>query len=160
MHYAKSFETLKRDHETFLSRSDFIGAFYRGEMIGFIKFVVGKNVASLMQIISKFAHRDKAPTNALIAKAVEMCAERKIAHLHYGVWSRRGLGVFKINHGFQRREVPRYYVPLNFKGQAFLGLRLHRNPRDYLPGGWQDYLAELRGKWITLQHSTVSADKA
>jgi hypothetical protein len=160
LHYAKTFETLKRDHETFLSRSDFVGAFYRGEMIGFIKFVVGKNVASLMQIISKIAHRDKAPTNALIAKAVEMCGERKIPNLHYGIWSRRGLGVFKISHGFLRREIPRYHVPLTLRGKVFLGLRLHHGLRDYLPGQCRDYLAELRGKWMTLEHTPVSADKA
>lgn len=143
-HYAKPFEVLKKDHETFLSRSDFIGAFYQGEMIGFIKFVVGKNVASLMQIISKLAHRDKAPNNALIAKAVEICADKRIPLLHYGSWSTRTLGIFKTNHGFVQHHVPRYYIPLNLKGCIILKLRLHRDLPQYIPEKWLDRMTELR----------------
>lgn len=159
IHYAKPFDVLKKDHETFLDRSDFIGAFYRGEMIGFIKFVVGKKVASLMQIISKFAHRDKAPNNALIAKAVEMCSDRQIPLLHYGSWSRRSLGVFKISHGFVRHEVPRYYIPLGLRGRIFLKLHLHRELQAYVPEKWQDRLAELRGKWVALESARISPRK-
>ena len=36
-----------------------------------------------MGIIAKIKHRDKAPMNALVAKAVEICAENKIPYLVY-----------------------------------------------------------------------------
>jgi hypothetical protein len=36
-----------------------------------------------MQIISMISHRDKAPTNALLAKR-EICAERGVPKLQYG----------------------------------------------------------------------------
>ncbi len=63
------------------------------------------------------SERDKAPTNALIAKAVEICAEAGVGLLQYGIWSRRSMGAFKKHNGFQAVEVPRYYVPLNWRGK-------------------------------------------
>src|SRR5262245_7149736 len=80
-HYGKDFETVRRETGTFRERSRFVGAYYQGEMIGFSKLTRNANSASLMCIISMIAHRNKAPSNALIAKAVEMCAEAKIPYL-------------------------------------------------------------------------------
>jgi hypothetical protein len=151
-HYGKDFETLKRAHITYQEKSDFIGAFYKNELIGFIKLVHGKGVSNLMQIISKITHHDKAPTNALIAKAVEICAQKGVPLLHYGVWSRRSLGAFKKHHAFERFEVPRYFVPLNFKGKIILMLKMHRRIKDHLPESWLDFLAGYRTKWFTYKY--------
>jgi hypothetical protein len=156
-HFGKDFATIKREHETFLERSEFAGAFFRDELIGFIKLVRGTNVASLMQIISKFRYRDKAPTNALLAKAVEMCAGKSIPRLHYGIWGRGGLSVFKVSQGFVRHDVPRYYVPLTLKGRIFLKLGLHYNIREHLPEKWLNYLAGIRSKWTAIEYGKVSA---
>lgn len=144
-HYNKDFETLKKAHLTYADKSQFIGAYLNGEMIGFIKLFHGKGISSLMQIIAMVSVRDKAPTNALIAKAVEICAQRGVNRLHYGVWSRRSLGEFKKHHAFEKYELPRYYVPLTAKGRAALSLKLHRKLTERLPGKWQDYLADQRG---------------
>ena len=151
-HYGKDFETLKKAHISYLERSDFIGASYKDELIGFVKLVHGNGISSIMQIISKIAHRDKSPTNALIAKAVEICAQRNIPYLHYGLWSRRTLGDFKKHHAFEQFEVPRYFVPLNLKGNLVLKLGLHRKMSEYLPVTWQDFLAILRAKWNSLRY--------
>jgi hypothetical protein len=148
-HYQKSVETLKKDHCTFLSRSQFIGAFYEGELIGFIKLVHDQEVSHLMQIISMVKHRDKAPTNALLAKAVEACAERKVPMLHYSSWSRRGLGDFKKHHGFQPLVVPRYFVPLNIAGKIALSLKLHKKLSDRIPEKWVDFAVKARARWNT-----------
>ena len=154
-HYGKDFETMKKMLGTFLDKSDFFGAFFNEEMIGFIKLVSGKGFADLMHIISKNAHRDKAPTNALVAKAVEMCAERKLSYLQYGIWSRRGLGVFKESHCFTCLEVPRYFVPLNFKGNLMLKFRLHHNFKEYVPGQWLDLAVGLRDRWNEFKHRSA-----
>ena len=146
-HYGMGFKEVKAHLNTFTEQSDFIGAYWKGELIGFIKFVRGKNVASLMQILSKIAHRDKSPTNGLIAKAVERCVELQLAHLHYSVWSKRGLGDFKRHLGFVQWDVPRYYVPLTLRGRMFLGCRLHRNVAELLPDKWMDVLVGLRSRW-------------
>jgi len=151
-HYGKDFETIKRDHQTFLERSQFVGAFHRGELIGFAKLVHSRDVVSLMQIISKIGHRDKAPSNALIAKSVEICAESRIPYLHYGVWSRGGLGAFKESHAFVPHKVPRYYVPLNLRGHLALRARLHHKLTDALPEAWVERLAPLRQQWNSLKH--------
>src|SRR5437773_1138904 len=63
---------------SFLDRSIFIGAFLGETLIGFVKLVTDLNRthANLMNVVSMVKHRDKAPTNALIAAAVRSCAER------------------------------------------------------------------------------------
>jgi hypothetical protein len=156
-HYGKDFETMKKMLGTFPHRSDFVGAFYHDEMIGFIKLVRGKQFAGLMHIISKVAHRDKAPTNALIAKAVEICATQKLTYLQYGIWSRRGLGVFKTSHAFTCLNVPRYFLPLNLKGRLMLKLGLHRSFRDYLPDRWVDKAVDLRNNWNQFKYRSLAS---
>ncbi|HEY5742752.1 MAG TPA: hypothetical protein VIS99_09435 [Terrimicrobiaceae bacterium] len=146
-HFGKSLATIKQEHATFLDRSDFIGAYHKGELVGFIKLVHGEGVSNLMQIISMISRRDKAPTNALIAKAVERCASRGVPFLHYGTWSRRSMGDFKKHHAFERLAIPRYYVPLNFFGSMLLRAGLHRNLIEKVPVSWLDQLASWRSKW-------------
>jgi hypothetical protein len=146
-HYGKPFNIVQQEHATFLQRSEFFGAFFNGEMIGFIKLVHGTGVSNLMQIVSMISHRDKAPTNALIAKAVERCAEKGVPLLHYGSWSRRSMGDFKRHHAFERIEVPRFFVPLNFLGRMTISLGLHRNIIDKFPDAWVDRAAAWRTRW-------------
>jgi hypothetical protein len=156
-HYGKPFEVVQRDHASFLDRSDFIGAYHQGELIGFIKLVHGRGVSNLMQIISMVAHRDKAPTNALIAKAVERCAGRGVPLLHYGTWSRRSMGDFKKHHAFERMTVPRYYVPLTAYGRLVLRCGLHRDLAERMPEPWLDTLARWRAAWNTFRYRGTSS---
>ena len=153
-HYGKDLATLTKAHATFLDQSLFIGAFHNGTLVGFLKMILHRNQrsASIMQIISLVAHRDKAPTNALLAKAVEVCAERRIQLLQYGIWSRRTLGEFKKHHGFKLMTIPRYYVPLNLRGRAALALRFHRRLSEFVPGSFQDAFANLRAKWYLFKY--------
>lgn len=156
-HYRKDLATIKRDHISFLDRSQFIGAYYEDELIGFVKLVHDEGVSHLMQIISKIGHRSKAPTNALLAKAVEICAMRGIPYLHYGIWSRRGLGDFKLHHAFERLDLARYFIPLTLKGKLFLALRLHRKLSDYVPQQWIDGVSNLRSKWNVVKYKVGKA---
>ena len=154
-HFGKSEATIKREHATFLDRSDFFGAYYHGDLVGFIKLVHGEQVSSLMQIISKISRRDKAPTNALIAKAVECCTFRAIPLLHYGTWSRRSMGEFKKHHAFERFEIPRYYIPLNILGSMVLRLGLHRPLIDRVPENWLDQMVTWRNRWNSRRYRDV-----
>lgn len=156
-HYGKDLITLKKEHISYLERSDFIAALYENELIGFVKLVHGKGVSNLMQIVSKSAHKDKAPTNALIAKAVEICAQREVPFLHYGVWSRGGLGDFKKHHAFERFDVPRYFIPLSLKGKLALKLALHRKVSDKLPERWLEFMINLRNKWYSHKYGARRA---
>lgn len=152
-HYGKPLEQIRDEHSSFLDRSEFFGAFFQGELIGFIKLVHGDGVSNLMQIISMMAHRDKAPTNGLLAKAVERCTERRVPLLHYGAWSRRSMGDFKKHHAFIRLEVPRYYVPLTATGALALRMGFHRDLVDRIPESWLDQMAEWRTRWNYFRHS-------
>ncbi len=151
-HYGKSFEVIKREHGTFLERSEFITAHFENRLIGFAKVIFQRDFASIMNLIALIRDRDKAPTNALLAKVVERCAAKGIGLLHYGMWSRRGFGDFKLHHGFECHQVPRYYVPLTDKGALALRLGLHRPLAERLPEPWLDWLAAMRMEWYAWRY--------
>ncbi len=148
-HYGKDFETIKREMSDRLDRSEFIGAYYNNELIGFIKIIDAGAYLDIVEIISMIKHRDKAPTNALIAKAVEICDKKKIPFLVYANWPRGTLADFKRKNGFKKIDLPRYYVPLNFKGNIALKLHFHHRLRDLIPEKLMIHLIELRKKWYS-----------
>jgi hypothetical protein len=147
-HYGKDLETIRSEHGTFLERSEFLGAYNCGQLIGFAKVVYGDRVANLMNIISLISHRDKAPTNALIAKAVEACAGRSVPCLQYGTGNSGSIGEFKRHHGFEEVLIPRYFVPLNPKGILGLKLGFHRPLIDRVPENWRLRIAAWRKHWL------------
>jgi hypothetical protein len=163
-HYGMGLERARGYAGTFLDRSVYIGAFFGDSMIGFIKLVTDETgtQADLVHILSMIEHRDKAPTNALVAQAVRYCAERRISHLVYDNFSygnKQGdsLSEFKERNGFQRVEVPRYYVPLTRLGWAAFRLGLdHHKFVDYFPEPVVARVRELRNTWYSrrLQTST------
>jgi hypothetical protein len=150
-HYGKTVDTIREEHATFLDRSQFFAAFHNDSIIGFVKLVHGRGVSSLMNIISMIAHRDKAPTNALIAKAVEVCTSNGIPQLQYGTGNSRTIGDFKKHHAFAELRVPRYFVPITTRGRLLLSLGFHRELRDRIPEQWRDSLTSWRGKWISMR---------
>jgi hypothetical protein len=139
---------------TFLESSIFIGAFLDDQLIGFVKLTIDetRSQAGVMHILGMIQHRDKAPTNALIAQAVHSCADRGISRLvyanfGYGKKVRSSLSDFKKNNGFQRVDVPRYYVPLTRWGSVAFRLGLHRRFAERLPEPVAAKLRELRNRW-------------
>jgi hypothetical protein len=151
-HYGKSLAQVRAENSTFSDRSVFIGAYLEGKLIGFAKLVwdESKVQAGLMQILSMMHHRDKSPTNALLAQAVRSCAHRSIPYLiyssfAYGHKQRDSLSDFKEHNGFKRVDVPRYYVPLTLVGRGALGLGLHHRLADRIPEPLAARLRSLRG---------------
>jgi hypothetical protein len=153
-HYGKDVETVRREAATFPDSSIFIGAYEGERLIGFIKLVTDETGthAGLMHIVSLLSHRDKAPTNGLVAEAVRACAKRKISYLTYsnfayGKKQHDSLSDFKERNGFQRVDLPRYYVPLTPAGHLGLHLGLHHRMADRLPESLAAKLREFRNKW-------------
>ncbi len=151
-HYGKDFDTAKRENSTFLERSTFIGAYYKDELIGFMKIVYVGKVAAMMQFLSKIGHYDKRTSNALIAKAVEHCAKKGMLYLTYGKYRDREKGVsslarFKHRMGFAEVLVEKIHVPLTAKGRLCLALWLHRDLGAILPEWLIDLLYSLRTMW-------------
>jgi hypothetical protein len=149
-HYGKDLETVRRENGTYAERSEFIGAYCGSELIGFIKMVYVDRIASIMQILSKAAHQDKRPTNALIAKAVELCAARGTTHLLYCKYIYHfedALTEFKRRNGFVQVLYPRYYVPLSIKGAFAIRTGLHLGARNLLPKRLIAALLALRTKY-------------
>ncbi len=146
-HYGKSFETVKRQFARHVHREHMIGAYLGDEMVGFIMLADAGRFAVTGQIISSLKHRDKSPNNALIAKAVEVCARRGLGHLVYLYWSEDSLAEFKRRCGFEPMRVPRYWVPLGAKGRLALSLGWHRGWKAALPAGLKSRLKEWRRRW-------------
>lgn len=150
-HYQKDFDTVKRENSTYLERSTCIGAYYDNELIGFIRMLNVRTVGTTLQVISKKKHFDKKPTNALIAKAVEICELKGLTHLVYGRYiyndPNSSLTEFKRRNGFEQVLLPRYYVPLGRKGEMALKLGLHHQLADRVPEPVLAQLRKIRSLW-------------
>lgn len=148
-HYGMTRDNVRMHAGTFLDCSIFIGAFFEGSLIGFAKLTVDETgtQAGLMHILSLLSHRDKSPTNALVAEAVRSVAARNIPYLVYSSFSygnkqRDSLSDFKERNGFQRIDVPRYYVPLTAFGKLAFHMGMHRRLIELLP---ESVITKLRG---------------
>lgn len=146
-HYGKDFETVKNQFSRYLFREHMIGAYYQGEMIGFVMLGDAGRFGITGQIISSLKHRDKAPNNALIAKAVEVCEKLKLGYLIYLFWSDDSLAEFKRRCGFEKVKVPRYYVPLTWKGKLALHCGAHHGWKGILPVWVKNPLKQFRRRW-------------
>lgn len=152
-HYGKDFKTVKTQFSRYLFREDLIGAYYNDELIGFIMLAYAGKYALTGQIISKNEHRDKAPNNALMAKAVEICEKKKIPYLVYYYWPSGTLAEFKRRNGFEKIALPRYYIPLTFKGKIILKLNFHHGICGIIPEKLKVRLINLRKKWYTKKYA-------
>lgn len=150
-HYQKSFDTVKYENSTYPGRNDFLGAYYNGELIGFIRIIYAGRIAHIVQQLTMTKHYDKRAGNALIAKAVEVSEKKGISHLTYCnyVYHDPGSSMteFKRRNGFQQVLLPRYHIPLTLTGKIALGLRLHRGFVKLIPKPIVIRLLRLRSLW-------------
>jgi hypothetical protein len=157
-HFGKDLDTVYREEATYLDRSVFLGAYLGERLVGFIKLLwdYDGSQAGLLNIVSLVEQRDKAPTNALVAQAVRVCAERKTPYLvysnfAYGKRTSDSLSDFKERNAFQRFDVPRYYVPITAIGAAALKLGLHKKISEHIPEWMILRLREMRKNWLHRQ---------
>jgi hypothetical protein len=162
-HYGKDIDTVGREAATYLDSAIFIGAFLGGKLIGFVKLVHDqtRTQANLMHIISMIQHRDKAPTNALIASSVRSCAQHSIPYLVYSNFSygnkvRDSLSDFKQRNGFRRVDVPRYFIPLTLLGSIAFRLGLHKSISNHLPEPILGRLREMRSAWYNRKFHSIT----
>jgi hypothetical protein len=152
-HYGKSFDALKELHGTYRERAEYLGAYLGDELVGFIKMVYVDNFVKTMHVLGSNKHRNKRPTNALIAKAIEVCAEKKLSFLIYGEYNFPGkketsLTEFKVRNGFEEMKYPRYFIPLTAKGRLALRLKLHRGLHRHIPAPMTNTLLKLRSAYF------------
>jgi hypothetical protein len=152
-HYGKSAEQVREQFSRYLHREILIGAYIGDQLVGFMMLADAGRFALTGQILSLISHRDKSPNNALIAKAVEICAVREIPYLVYLNWGSGSFAEFKRRCGFQRVEIPRYFVPLTVKGRYALKLSMHRGLRSLIPDSVIDRAKALRSRWYEWRYS-------
>ena len=83
-------------------------------------------------------HEELQRTNALLAKAMELCCEKKFSHLIYGKFvygtkENSPVTEFKRRNGFERLNFPRYYVPLTTVGKIAIACGLHKGVKALIP---------------------------
>ena len=161
-HYGKDFETVKREHATYLDRSDFIGAYFEDALIGFIKVVYVDQVAFIFHILAFNAHYDKRPLNALITETVRLCAQKGVKYLVYdkyiyGNKKDSSLVEFKRRNGFEQINFPAYYIPLTWKGKIYVSLRLYRGAVGLLPAPVLKFALAVREKMYRGKVKTAEA---
>jgi len=148
-HFGKDFSAVKRDLSSYVDRSQFVGAYCDNKLVGYLKLVLmGKN-ASILNILANDAYFDKRPTNALIAEAVRICEQKNLFFLQYGKFiygnkTKSTLGEFKRRNGFEKIELPKYFIPLSLRGRVILKLKLHRGMVGILPQRLIEPLLKLR----------------
>jgi len=155
-HYGKTFEQVKRDYSAFDDRSEYICAHVGDELVGFLRLVYCGPVASVLQLMSKRAHYDKRPANALMVKAVEWCAAKGLSYVVYGKYrygnqEATSLMEFKDRHGFREIKIPRFYVPLTLKGRLAMKLNLHHDLVGVFPRPAIAMGRRLRSKWYAVK---------
>lgn len=162
-HYGKDLETVYKMSATFLDRSAYFGAYLDDRLIGFVKLHCdeSRTQAGLTHILSLMEHRDKVPTNALLARSVRYCAEQKIPYLVYsrfkdGKKERDSLMDFKERNGFKQINLPRYYVPLTMRGSIAYRFGLHKRLIDHLPESILSRLRSIRKNWYSRKLQTVA----
>lgn len=159
-HFGKDFDAVKQMNSTYPDRSTLIGAYYNDELIGFIKMVRVGTVEATLQVIGMKQYFNKKVTNALIAKAVEICAKRGRTHLVYGNFVYKdpssSLTEFKRRNGFEEILLPRYYIPLTAKGKVALRLRLHKGISEAMPLGVWRAMSKLRS--VALEYRSSRSD--
>jgi len=160
-HYGMTLERAREYAGTFLDRSLYVGAFVGDAMIGFIKLTMdeSRTQACLVHILSMIQHKEKAPTNALIAEAVRACARLKVPYLvyenfNYGKKVGDSLTHFKEVNGFARVDVPRYYVPLTAAGRFALRYGLQRRLVERIPEPVAEAFRDLRRAWYVRRFRT------
>lgn len=112
----------------------YIAAYFEDEMVGFIQLIFGDQIGVISQILALQRHNDKAVNNSLLAKAIEICAQRKIQWVMYGrIGNHPSLDKFKESNGFTKYPLTRYFLVLTGKGKLATTLGLQRELKDILP---------------------------
>jgi hypothetical protein len=132
-HFGQPLQTVKESLRIRVADT-YIGAYLQSELIGFIQLVHGDKITIISQILSLQKHSDKAVNNALVAKAIEVCASKQYGWVMYGrMGNHPSLDNFKQNNGFDKFLLTRYYVPITGKGRTAMQLGLHREFKDIPP---------------------------
>ena len=132
-HFGESLQTVTGNMYA-AKNNTFIGAYLSDELVGFVQILHGEQISIVSNILSLQKHLDKALNNAMLAKAVEVCASKGERWLMYGrIGNHPSLDRFKENNGFVKFPITRYYIPITNKGRLAIRLGLHMEFKDALP---------------------------
>ncbi len=92
-------------------RNIYLGAYWQGELIGFLQLIHEKGDAWRYSAFQGYErHFDKAYMNALIDASVKILCSKGVRTVIYGRMQTDSLGIFKQHNGFERKLIPRNIV--------------------------------------------------
>jgi hypothetical protein len=147
-YYGQSLEQT-RNYVLTAESSTFVASYMQDELVGFLHLIYGEQIAIISQILGLQKHADKAINNALVAKALEVCTQKRVKYVMYGrMGNHPSLDRFKESNGFSKLALTRYYLPLTQRGRIAVKLGLHRDLKDSLPQWLKDRLFGVYG-WVS-----------
>ncbi len=153
-HYQKSLESVKQENSTYADKSIHLGAYLSNELIGYARLICAGKLTNFLQFLTLIRTQHTNAANALIAKAVEVCEREGMSHLTYGKFIYNdpdsSLTAFKRHNGFEMVQLPKYYVPLTWKGRVALWLGLHIPYKSRIPKPLYSGLKKLKSAWWSL----------
>jgi hypothetical protein len=157
--YGVSLDVVKRNLNAF-PNSTYIGAYLQEELAGFIHLIHGDRLTMISQLLSLQKHCDKAVNNALMAKAMDFCANNHVEWIMYGrMGNHPTLDSFKESNGFTKLLLTRYFLPLTSKGKLAIKLKLYRELKDSLPSSMKKVLFPFYN-WISRNRTKVKLKSA
>jgi len=158
-HYGKSFESVKEILSRDLETSRFIGAYFEGELVGIVKLnFADRRFVNPGLFVTKIQYRrEKYLDNALLAKSIEVCTQAGIPYFTYTMWRRGSHAEFLERNGFEKTNVPRYWIPLTNKGALAIKLGFHRQLRARIPERLMDFYLQARASFYKKRYGMLDA---
>lgn len=150
-HYHEPLKDVMAGYMNTRSTDFFLAAYYQNAIVAVAQVCNGYSFAFLSAFIGLQQHFDKAVMNALMSDVVKACERHGIKYLAYERISDDSLGRFKQNNGFVDKQVPRYYIPLTFRGKLLLTLHLHRGLRSLIPDRMKPTLRRAKRRFTALK---------
>ncbi len=157
-HFGKDVRTVLSDNGSYAERSQFLGAYWRDELVGFLKWVKVGDQARIMQILSLQRHHDKRVMTALIAQAVVECHAHGLRSLiygrmHYTSASEDALVQFKRRHGFDAVAYPVVIAALTPWGRWCVRMGWDRPWAQHAPARLVGLARGIRRQWWRAFHA-------
>ena len=126
LHYGKDFETVKRQFSRFLFREEIFGAYLGEGLVGFIMLANAGDMQSLVKLFQRSRVGIWRPRMPCWPRPLNAARRRESHTSRMHIGSTTVSANSKRNNGFQKFDLPRYFLPLTRKGKLALHLGLHR----------------------------------
>ncbi|KKN83058.1 hypothetical protein LCGC14_0303240 [marine sediment metagenome] len=148
--YGRNTKRIAMDREKTLPQyyhgEEYLVARHNGKIIAYIHLVYTRDSVMFNEILGLMKHRNTSAINFLINEAVKLASDMKLKYIIYGKLANNNLGKFKLNNGFEKIKMYRYFAPVNIRGKLICSLRIYK---------WWYYGGRLKDKILRISKSFI-----